>query len=215
MPQLFEMIAVQPNYHVDAREDDFWNDIYWFQSNAPTRVTDRLVLQIFRLGRHISGRQLVVDDAADLEDIRSSIENLWIEFEAEALWGAVVCEPAEATYSDAWTALSTAYFAAARMLLSFTGLHLLRGVGLVVADLSQTILNCASFLAVSSIGCACLRMFFPITLVALHGASSSQRARAQSFLDNWLRETAFGGLTMIANQRIQLHNSSPIVEAPA
>lgn len=177
------------------------------------QIVDRLIAHLFDLGELLvhkvcrCGNPLHI--ACELE-IGMEFDALWDEYQKEATQSGKPIEwycEGETIYRDAFTAMTVAYFSASAILLN--NLHLQtagyeRGT---INDACETILRCSAFLTDKHIGCAYLRMFFPLTLVAMHSPGNEQRTIATGYLGGWLQDTAFAGLSSIAIQRIKSINT--------
>ena len=182
----------------------------WFQTGKSQQVVDRLVTELFGLQRLLSRRYFKNDNAIEYShDIGPRIDNLWAEYREEAnQLGKPIELPSSggSQYRDAFTAMTVAYFSAARILLSTVSppqVAQCSGSSGAMDGNGQLILNCSSFLMRKDIGCAYLRMFLPLTLVARYSASSEQRALARTLLECWLYGTPFSGLSLIALKQVQ------------
>jgi hypothetical protein len=135
--------------------------------------------------------------------LSTRMHGLWAEYQLEAQLSADRLEwsaDGELYFHKANTAFVVAYFAAGRILLSLLGQPLPPLAEPVMQDPFEAILRCAAFLAPLGIGCACLRMFFPVTLVARSARLARQRQAAYSYIVNWLRDASFSGLSVAAVQ---------------
>ncbi|KAI5456075.1 hypothetical protein BGZ63DRAFT_418102 [Mariannaea sp. PMI_226] len=173
-----------------------WADLAWLHVGDSQPVVDRLIAELFGLQRMLSRNDNRDDKANAIYHVtRSRINNLWVEYQAEE---DKRDRPTDVSsfdlhqYRDAFSALTVAYFSAAWVLLSHVG-----------ETNSERIFDCFSYLSQRSIGCAYLRMFVPLTIVALHSPSSRQRALAYAVLDSTSYRAIFTGLSSIALQRIQ------------
>lgn len=180
------------------------------------QTVDRLIVHLFVLADLLARKICRVNDpvqVACVPDISSKIDALWNEYqqEAEQLGDPVEwhCEN-ETLYRDAFTAMTVAYFSASNILLNCLDLQTSGPNRETVQDSCETILKCSTFLTEKHIGCACLRMFFPLTLVALHSPEEEQRVASHGFLGGWLQDTAFAGLSSIAIQRVQNTDSHTV-----
>lgn len=175
----------------------------------PIRGTsDRLFTQLFVLGELFVRKGLVSDQAAfNMKQIKTRLDAFWLDYRNEvALSGQFIPSDlaAEIHYEEALTAMTVAYFAAARMLWHLVHPLVFQDPGRSIEGYGQVILNCSSFLATQHLSCASLRMTFPLSLLALHSTSQKQRREAHRFLDSWLRVTPFTGVYGLLDQRIRL-----------
>lgn len=182
----------------------------WFPTGGSQLVVDRLVTELFSLQKLLSQRYYKNDHAIKYShDIGLRIEDLWAEYQEEANRLDKPIKLASSggrQYRDAFTAMTVAYFPAARILLSTVSSPQVAQYSASSEAMdgnSQLILNCSSFLMRKDIGCAYLRMFLPLTLVARYSASSEQRTLARTLLERWLYGTPFRGLSSIALKQVQ------------
>ena len=181
-----------------------WQDLCLFQLNDAPQVVDQVLEQLFLLAAlftgHKRGSKLQSKDVqARLDAISTAIEELWSTFQKE-MGGS---GPAHRSSTcgvkgilngkDAMTVLTLAYLETARFMLAFltpSNKH----AKVRLQEHSSTILQCTAALSTHSIGCASLRMIFPLTLVATYGPSLELRSAAENTLENWLQIRAFTGL---------------------
>lgn len=175
--------------------------------HEPQLVIDRLVLKIFETQELPSHEFSKNDTSSRLDDIGIEVDKLWAEYQEDAgrrnhpitRFSNDCIE-----YRDGVTAMTVAYFAVARILLSKnSSLTATKDPGSSGSsgssdDHGKTVLDCARFLTSKNIGCAYLRMFFPLTLVAIHSSSSDQRLAACDLIESWRYSTSFGGLSLKA-----------------
>ncbi|KIY01221.1 uncharacterized protein Z520_02773 [Fonsecaea multimorphosa CBS 102226] len=110
----------------------------------------------------------------------------------------------EMEYHDAIAAITLATLSSLRMLVLLTSNTNFGGVvGELLKSHCSTILQAATCLARHQIRCAWLRMYLPLTLVAMHSPVSAQRARADNLLIQWLGKTPLAGLSLAAIERIR------------
>lgn len=102
----------------------------------------------------------------------------------ERLWWD---DPIGRKYRDVFTALTLAYFDAARVMLNIVTPQLPDATAedSTVEIHCASILNAANFLASRSIGCSYLRMTLPLLLVAVHSPSEVQRQSARCLYQSW------------------------------
>jgi hypothetical protein len=148
-------------------------------------------------------------------DVSVAIEELWDEFQEQAIQSGERIEwpmPSGARYQDPFTAMVVAYFAASRVLLSILGVEYSRDTSQssTLQNSCDCIVDCCRFFEGKEIGCAHLRMFFPLMLVAMHGASSAQQDLARVSLGQRLSNTAFKGLGSVALRRVQDKPCAPL-----
>jgi hypothetical protein len=172
-------------------------------------VVDRLVTQLYKLQQlKLSPEQQSDDILVKAEAIGGEIDKLWRQYrQGVSQRGGLVeyTSDGRVQYGSAFTAMIVAYFAAARILLSaIRDADTTSPPSVSQAWDGQTVLNSLSFLAQQDIGCAYLRMFLPLTLVALYSRSDGQRTRALEVLEAWFRDTSFSGLSSIAVERVKL-----------
>lgn len=168
----------------------------------------RLVLEIFILQKLLSQSRSLNDDIiACSDDINGRIENMWADYKAgvNQHGGQILLSSCSTSpYYDAFSALTVACFSAARILLSKVRSLSARcpSAESLEKTNSQVILECHSYLLPKHIGCAYLRMFLPLTIVALYSPSLSQSNLAHTTLNDSLRKP-FGGLSSMAIERIR------------
>lgn len=174
------------------------------------QVVDRLVVEIFELQKLLYRKDHKHDDAADdVHDVGVKIENLWAEYLEEAnKFGKPIEIPCSGgiQYRNAYTAMTVAYFSAARILLSTIlspQVAQFPGSGVALDHHDLVILNCSSYIMQKDIGCAYLRMFLPLTLVARHSASNEKRTLARTLLELRNYGAPFNGLRAIVLRQVQ------------
>ncbi len=173
----------------------------WFPTGGSQLVVDRLVTELFGLQKLLSQRYYKNDHAIKYShDIGLRIENLWAEYQEEANRLDKPIKLASSgghQYRDAFTAMTVAYFSAARILLSTVSSPQIAQYSASSEAMdgnSQLILNCSSFLMRKDTGCAYLRTFLPLTLVARYSASSEQRTLARTLWSAGSMARRFVGL---------------------
>ena len=140
------------------------------------------------------------DDGEDLlhlsvySYVKGEVDQLWLEYKEQA---AAIGEElftvqnGQTRYRDGYTALCTAYFSAARILLSLLSPRISSSY-VDLTDHYAKVLDCAHFLRTKRIGCAYMRMATPLYLVALHSPCTSQRRQAISVFQEWQSGTMSG-----------------------
>ncbi|EHK48562.1 hypothetical protein TRIATDRAFT_290197 [Trichoderma atroviride IMI 206040] len=185
-----------------------WAVVSRITTDQEEPLVNRLVLEIFTLQKLLSQSRSPNDDIiACAHDVNGRIENMWADYKAEVSRhdGQILLSSCSTRpYYDAFSALTVACFSAARILLS--KVHSL-SVRCPSADSLETtngqvILECHSYLLPKNIGCAYLRMFLPLTVVALYSPSLRQSNLAHSTLNDSLRKP-FSGLSSMAVERIR------------
>lgn len=104
------------------------------------------------------------------------------------------------TYPDEITALTITYFNCASVLFS-SGLPFIintstKSCGLL--ESCNSIISCAKYLETKAIGCAYMRMMFPLALVALKSPLISQQEHARNMLQAWKTANILSGLCVMA-----------------
>jgi hypothetical protein len=137
--------------------------------------------------------------------VKAEVESLWHEYaDAQLSWQEVSTGTVQ--FRDAFTALTTAYFSSARILLYATALQLVASF-LDLTDHHATILHASQFLQTYTIGCAYMRMATPLLLVALHSPRPSQRRQATDCFDSWIKKS-MTGISALALEAIYRHRAS-------
>lgn len=165
------------------------------------------MLEIFALQKLLSQSHSFKDDIVCSHDINGRIENMWADYKAEIKQHddrILLSSCSTSPYYDAFSALTVACFSAARILLSRVCSLSARCPSAESFETThgQVILECHSYLLPKHIGCAYLRMFLPLTTVALYSPSLSQSNLAYTNLDDALRKP-FSGLSSMAVERIR------------
>lgn len=203
------MMIVSPLGNVPMEsESELWSESLRSQSKEILEVPERLMVQLFGLGRFFSTHNYDANALLRVRGISSMIDEIWSEYLEDAVLRSKALQDSttgETVYRDATTALNMTYFAAAQMLLSSLTQHLISADSAqVIEDHAQVIINCTKFLHQSRkfIGCASFALFLPLTLVALCSPSPRQKRIASAYLNNQFRGTPFMGLRSIAVRRI-------------
>lgn len=165
------------------------------------------MLEIFTLQKLLSQSHSFKDDIVCSHDINGSIENMWADYKAEMKQHddrILLSSCSTSPYYDAFSALTVACFSAARILLSRVRSLSARCSSAEALETrnGQVILECHSYLLPKNIGCAHLRMFLPLTIVALYSPSLRQSNLAHSTLNDSLCKP-FSGLSSMAVDRIR------------
>lgn len=123
----------------------------------------------------------------------------------ERLWWD---DPVGRKYRDVFTALTLAYFDAARVMLSVVTPQTQNATAedSMVEVHCASILSAANFLASRSIGCSYLRMTLPLLLVAVHSPSEVQRQSARCLYQCWNAAGTVRGLWPARNPPTPLSN---------
>lgn len=197
-------MIIAPVEHLAATEGtESWTDMSQFQWLGVPSVIGRLVIHLFHLGdcmaRHLYTWAHMTP--IDLHSTAAAVESLWNEYVGEASDHNELLQwvtAGQMHYRDEVTAITIAYFEAARILYSLIHSHNAQAQGP-----SQSILHCVAYLSNHPTNCATLRIFFPLTLVALHSPFVQQRQDAQRALDNWLSHSGFTGLYSIIKRKTE------------
>lgn len=174
-------------------------------------VFQRLMGHITRL----AGIYVALEDGEDREqkqvldlevymEVKSQVDELWLEYEEAAEQKGEVLswttEQGSTEYRDAFTALSIAYFASARILFRILAPRLAVSY-LDFTDYYGVVLDVARYLSAFKIGCGFMRMANPLYLVALHAPQSEQRKAAIRIFEGWKR-LGMSGISKLALERI-------------
>lgn len=190
-------------------DGDVWAVVSRITADQEEPLVNRLVLEIFSLQKLLSQSHSLKDDIITCSHgINSRIENMWLGYKAEVNQhdGQILLSSCSTSpYYDAFSALTVACFSAARVLLSRVRSLSVRCPSEEALETTncQVILECQSYLLPKKIGCAYLRMFLPLTIVALYSPSLRQNSQAHTILDDALRKP-FIGLSSIAIERIRI-----------
>ncbi|KAF2715456.1 hypothetical protein K504DRAFT_457620 [Pleomassaria siparia CBS 279.74] len=126
-----------------------------------------------------SKEQLI--DLAVYSGVKADIDALYLEYKEQAESRGEVLSwktsDGRTDYRDSFTALSLAYFSAARILLTILAPRLAATFP-NFTDHYASILSCAYYLKAHRIGCAYMRMAMPLYLVAVHSPEAEQRMSA-------------------------------------
>lgn len=150
-----------------------------------------------------------------VQHISSNIETLSAEYKMERL-DSSVANPStfpNSQYSESFTAMTVAYVSAARILLSVAQSPL-RNCSWVITACCRDVLSSSHFLQSQNIGCAYVRMFLPITVVALYSPSNEQRSTARDMLASSRYQTTFRGLSSLSLERIKVYRELNGRDAP-
>lgn len=134
-------------------------------------------------------------------------QELWKEFQEQS--GRIIQKPTfpELQHQDPFVTMIVAYFAASWALLRILKVEMSEGVLPALEDSFQDILHCSQVLEGKNLGCAHLRMFFPLLLAGMYSPSKQQQGSARKILRRWLQTTAFRGMGWNAYQRVQTRNT--------
>lgn len=200
-------MIIAPNAYLTARENASWDNMARYPMQWMTNTSDRLYTQLFLLGELFVQKDRVSDQTAfNMNEIKAGLDTIWLDYRTEAaLRGESIPSDLadEIQYQEALTAMTVAYFVAARILWHLVHPSELQDLRRSIEEYGQVILNCSLFLATQHLSCASLRMTFPLSLVALHSMSLKQRGEAHMFLDSWLRVTPFTGVCGLIDQRVR------------
>lgn len=123
----------------------------------------------------------------DLAFLKSGVDQLWLEYSAHKPDNRT--DDME-TFNDAFTALTVAYFSAARIISWVIMLDVANTAAW--SRQSQVILNVASFVDVTRNAFAFMRMATPLLLVALHAQSREHRESVMSIFELWAKRSMKG-----------------------
>ncbi|KAF2183443.1 hypothetical protein K469DRAFT_583069 [Zopfia rhizophila CBS 207.26] len=148
-----------------------------------------------------SQQQLI--DLSVYSSVKAEVGALWHNYQSDAVEAGQQLswkEDGRPMYRNGFTALSIAYFSAARILLIILAPRLSSTL-LDFNDYYTTILDCATFLQAKRIGCAYMRMATPLYLVSLHSPSAAQRQQAIAIFEDW-KKGCMGGISALALETI-------------
>lgn len=164
---------------------------------------ERLMYDLFYLTDVLVRRSYTTKTNVFLDtNIVPEIDQLWLEFKEQATQMGELIQwpvPSGAQYHDPFIAMVVAYFGASWVLLSIFEPQ----VSDQLAESCDAILESSRFLGGKNLGCAHLRMFFPLTLVAIYGPCGTQRKSADRLLGQRIQSTAFKGMGSVAIGRVQ------------
>ncbi|WAO87667.1 Zn(2)-C6 fungal-type domain-containing protein [Fusarium falciforme] len=203
---LFVMLATPDQYLQHEPVPSRWTKMTQAEEHPATsqQGVDRLMYDLFYLTDVLVRTSYATKTDTLLNpDLSLEIDQLWFEFQEQAtqlgelvLWPV----PSGARYHDPFIAMVVAYFGASWVLLSILEPHI---SSRELRDSCHAILESSCFLGGKNLGCAHLRMFFPLTLVAMYGPYSEQREAADRLLGQRIRNTAFKGMGSVAISRVQ------------
>ncbi|KAJ3468248.1 hypothetical protein MRS44_002313 [Fusarium solani] len=203
---LFVMLATPDQYLQHAPVPSRWTKMTQAEEHPATgqQGVDRLMYGLFYL-TDVLVRTSYATKADMLlnPDLSLEIDQLWFEFQEQATQLGELVQwpvPSGARYHDPFIAMVVAYFGASWVLLSIFEPH---ASSYQLRDSCHAILESSRFLGGKNLGCAHLRMFFPLTLVAMYGPYSEQREEAYRLLGQRIRNTAFKGMGSVAISRVQ------------
>lgn len=201
------VIGTAPSHFQNAiiSNQNFWGALFGIQREHQRPVADRLLVDMFRLLQLLGQNQAMGSDSWQVvQHISSNIEALSAEHELRRLTSSDSNMSASSNkqYFESFTAMTAAYVSAARILLSVAQ-SLLSGCDCGIStEYSRDILNSSHFLQSQDIGCAYVRMFLPITVVALYSPSNEQRSMARDILTISCYQASFSGLSSLSLERI-------------
>ncbi|KAJ4328857.1 hypothetical protein N0V84_000644 [Fusarium piperis] len=202
---LFVMLATPDQYLQHSPVSTPWTKMAQTEE-LPTdsqQGVDRLMHNLFYLTDLLVRRpQTTKTDTLLDPNISLEITQLWLKFQEQTTQLGELIQwpvPAGAQYHDPFISMVVAYFGASWVLLSILEPQIcIHQLG----DSCDAILESSRFLGGKNLGCAHLRMFFPLTLVAMYGPSSDQREAADRLLGQRIRNTAFKGMGSVAVSRV-------------
>ena len=171
----------------------------------PMHILDDLVYLLSRMTglflHSLNGAKILF--ARAMRKMRDRIDTLWHNFFVEFSHGV---ENVGWEYQNAWTALVTAYFATTDFFWFYFDINGYGTTGVVATDIEdscEVILRCCACIEGQEMGCAFLRVFFPLATVSLHSPSLKQRNNAYITLNRWLEHTAFIGMSSVVLGRVR------------
>lgn len=200
------MLATPNQYLQHAPVSSRWTRMAEAEEHPATsqQGVDRLMYDLFFLTDVLVRKPYGTETDVLLNpDLRFEIDQLWLEFQEQATQLGELVHwpvPSEVGYHDPFIAMVVAYFGASWVLLSILEPHV---ASRELQDSCHAILESSRFLGGKNLGCAHLRMFFPLTLVAMYGPCSEQRKAADKLLGQRIRTTAFKGMGSVAISRVQ------------
>ncbi|KAH8700253.1 hypothetical protein BGW36DRAFT_425082 [Talaromyces proteolyticus] len=202
---LLMMIASPLDYLALEPDTDMWTRLTLNMANSSQQVADQLIPQLFKLGKILSAKIHDPENpVAHCNDIRSNIDKIWTGYEDQAnLRGEYIQYnlEGEIKYRNGSTAIVTSYYTTAKMMFSLAEPQKNASE---INNYCQIIIECAMFLfrTHSSVGCALLPSFLPLTLVAMYSPSPNYRRMAYNLLNDRVLGTPFAGLRSIILQQI-------------
>ncbi|KAH7320620.1 hypothetical protein B0I35DRAFT_477193 [Stachybotrys elegans] len=200
---LLAMIVTPAQYLATNPDPKLWTILGRLECVGLPSVMDRLVNHLFQFGDYFARFRLGSDHGTStFLGVSGALELLLEEYAQEANQRNELLQwnlAGEMQYRDEITAITMAYFEAARILTMLTHPIEPSIYDVQMQNSSQSILDCVSFLSTKPTNCATLRIFFPLALVSLHGPLRL-RAEARSALDTWILNSGFMGLHSILGQ---------------
>ncbi|KIW33990.1 hypothetical protein, variant [Cladophialophora immunda] len=190
---------------------------YTLCEQTTSKRTSEYVLQIDPLANLLVDLSKIY--ARKFHNIASVVESIEVGFMSKVV---TICKDLEANlfakvttlpwekdteleYDDAIAAITLASLNSLRMLVLLVSNTNLGGeVRESLKARGATILQAATYLARHEIRCAWLRMYLPLTLVAMHSPVSAQQAQADTLLRDWLGKTPLAGLSLAATERVRM-----------
>jgi hypothetical protein len=147
-------------------------------------------------------------DPETYTEVATNIEELWLEYAGGAasndtpvFWQDVATGAIQ--FRDEFTALTVAYFSAARILLCIVMSRCTDSL-FTIPHQHSIILQASQYLQTYTNGFAYMRMATPLLLVALHSPASSQREKATACFERWINKP-MSGISVLALERIRRH----------
>lgn len=135
-----------------------------------------------------------------LVSLESGVEELWREYSSQKSTGSAVKTE---SFDDAFTALTVAYFSAARILI---GVLSADGGGFPESSQhAQVILDATSFLDTSRNAIAYMRVATPLLLVALYSGCGRHRMSAMGVFEGWAKGS-MRGISALALDTVSRRN---------
>jgi hypothetical protein len=179
-----------------------WLNIQY--NNRPPKPISELVMDIIVFLINITSQSSSRDQLLPLQD---RLQELWRAYrnDTKVQRSSILRDSAEDNYSDGLSALTILYFNSASVLLLSalpdSVVRISESSGL--SESCNSIMACVKYLEKKAIGCAYLRMMFPLVLVALKSPSTTQQLDAYNTLETWKTNRIMPGLCSIALHGIQ------------
>jgi len=193
-----------------APQMDILTRTLWNQFRESQQAADQLTADLILIGGIVTTNLSIAKDSIPyLQGIGSSIDNAWAWHRAKVLSPSKIIQSSssarDAIYQDASTALITAHYAMAQIILTVAKRPGFPHPPLTNNVYCQAVIDCALFLLQIKrfIGCTGFAMLHPLALVAKYSTLPTARQTAYSLLDDGLRNIPFVGLRRVIMQQIK------------